>query len=51
MIEPEVEVYNDGSKEWYLDNELHRIGGPAIERENGYKRWFLEEGTFNRGTT
>ena len=34
-----INVY--GSKQWYLDGELHREGGPAIEWADGDKWWFL----------
>lgn len=30
-----------GDKEWYLNDKLHRIEGPAIERANGDKEWHL----------
>ena len=32
-----VKIENDGSKSWYLNNQLHRKDGPAIERANGSK--------------
>ena len=35
-----IKVYVDGSKEWYQDNELHRIDGPAIESYDGTKKWY-----------
>ena len=28
-------------KEWYLNDELHREGGPAIEYYDGTKEWYL----------
>jgi hypothetical protein len=32
-----------GDKEWYNDEgKLHRLDGPAIEKENGYKAWYVE---------
>ena len=37
----EVKVYEDGTKEWNLDNELHREDGPALEYFYGIKNWFL----------
>ena len=43
MIEYTVEVYDNGSKHWYLYGELHREDGPAIERPDGYKAWFLND--------
>ena len=41
MIEYTVKVCADGEKYWYLNGELHREDGPAIEWANGYKAWFL----------
>jgi hypothetical protein len=41
MIEYTVKVYDDGDKWWYLNDELHREDGPAIDRSNGYKAWYL----------
>jgi hypothetical protein len=40
-----MEDYNLVEKyEWgicyYLGNEFHRLDGPAVEWENGYKGWF-----------
>jgi hypothetical protein len=32
---------SDGSKEWYLNGELHREDGPAFEHSDGTKEWFL----------
>ena len=40
-IKYEVKVYTDGYKSWYLNGELHREDGPAIECANGDKHWFL----------
>jgi hypothetical protein len=39
MQEYIVKVYNNRT-EWYQNNELHRIDGPAIEHKNGDKFWF-----------
>jgi len=36
-----IKVYADSTKEWYLNGELHREDGPAIEYANGYKSWYL----------
>ena len=41
MIEYEVKVYEDGSKQWYLNGKLHREDGPACEWANGDKSWLL----------
>ena len=37
----EIEFYSDGTKYWYLNGNLHREDGPAIERSNGTKEWWL----------
>jgi len=29
-------------KYWYLDGELHRLDGPAVERTDGYKAWYCQ---------
>ena len=31
----------NGSKEWYVNGELHRIDGPAIEVANGDRFWYV----------
>ena len=36
---PAIE-YKDGSREWYQDGKLHRIGGPAYEDIDGTKYWY-----------
>ena len=36
-----VEVDDDGDKRWFLNNELHREDGPAVECADGTKMWFL----------
>ena len=30
-----------GTKAWYLNGELHRLDGPAVEFANGDKWWYL----------
>jgi hypothetical protein len=30
-----------GTKQWYLNGQLHRTDGPAVEWHDGSKRWFL----------
>jgi hypothetical protein len=38
-----VTVYEDKTIRWFNDKgELHRLDGPAIERANGYKAWFVD---------
>ena len=41
MIEYTVKVFDSGNKAWYLNDELHREDGPAIEYANGVKYWYL----------
>ena len=41
MIKYTVKVFDDGTKQWYLNGERHREDGPAIEWLNGDKEWFL----------
>ena len=37
-----IEEYTDGTKEWYQNDLLHRLDGPAIEWCNGNKCWYYE---------
>ena len=41
MKEYKVKVYDNGNKYWYLNDQLHREDGPAIEYANGDKSWYL----------
>ena len=43
MKEYTVKIHNDGSKYWYLNDQLHREDGPAIEHADGTKHWFLND--------
>ena len=36
-----VKVWVNGSKEWYLNGNLHREDGPAREYPDGNKYWHL----------
>ena len=36
-----------GTKGWYLNDQLHRINGPAIEYANGDRVWYLN-GKYHR---
>ena len=47
MSQPEMEIGPDGTKHWFLNDELHREDGPAIEYPNGEKWWFLN-GKYHR---
>ena len=40
-IEYTVKVFGNGSKEWRLNDKLHREDGPAIEWADGNKSWWL----------
>lgn len=40
MIEYTVRVFEDRT-EWYLNDDLHRVDGPAIEYTDGRKEWCL----------
>ena len=31
----------DGSKNWYVNDKLHRLDGPAIEHPKGSKEWYV----------
>ena len=41
MIEYTVEVFNNGTRCWYLNGHLHREDGPAIEHADGSRCWYL----------
>lgn len=32
----------DGTKTWYLNNEISRVGGPAVEYSNGDYEWWID---------
>ena len=36
-------IDQDGTKRYYLNDQYHRIDGPAIEYTNGSKYWFLHD--------
>ena len=40
-VQPVCKTDANGTKEWWLNGELHREGGPAIEWANGNKVWYL----------
>lgn len=46
MIEYTVKVDN-GTKEWYMNEKLHREDGPAIEHHDGTKEWYLNGGRYS----
>lgn len=36
-------VWSDGHhKEWWFEGKKHRLDGPAIEKANGRKIWYIE---------
>lgn len=41
MIEYTVRVYRNGPKQWWLNGNLHREDGPAVEYADGTKMWYL----------
>jgi len=41
------EIDNDGAKRWYLNGELHREDGPAIEFADDGKQWCIN-GEYHR---
>ena len=38
---PTMETFKDGTKYWWLNGNLHREDGPAVEWSNGSKEWRL----------
>jgi len=38
-----VKVHDNGDKAWYLNDKLHREGGPALECANGNKFWYKND--------
>jgi hypothetical protein len=43
MSQPEMKVYSDGTKRWFLNGKLNREDGPAIEWPDGKKYWYLND--------
>jgi len=45
FIEKMVQLLNvefaGGTKEWWINEKLHREDGPTIEFANGDKKWYL----------
>ena len=50
MNKPECKTYSNGSKEWYLNGDLHREDGPALELASGDKWWYLNDEGVNPET-
>ena len=42
MIKDGLNISQNGNKDWFLNGELHRTDGPAIEDSEGYKAWYLK---------
>ena len=43
MKEYNVKVYDNGDKEWYQNDKLHRLDGPAVELADGVKEWWKND--------
>ena len=41
MKQPKCTIEPNGTKKWYLNGELHREDGPAVEWSDGTKSWYL----------
>ena len=41
MITYTVTVDDNKNRRWYVNDELHRTDGPAVEDANGTKHWYL----------
>ena len=41
--QPTCKTYSTGHKAWYLDGNLHRTDGPAVEWADGDKEWWLDD--------
>ena len=48
MNKPECKTDRCGTKEWWLNGDLHREDGPAIEYANGDKEWWHLNGKLHR---
>ncbi|CAB4122722.1 hypothetical protein UFOVP29_59 [uncultured Caudovirales phage] len=41
MMEPTLRVDADGSQEWWVNGELHRLDGPAYISADGDQEWWV----------
>jgi len=41
MNKPECKIGVNGTKRWYLNGNLHRENGPAVEHADGTRYWCL----------
>jgi hypothetical protein len=39
--EPILEIDGRGCKRWWLNDDLHRVDGPAVEYADGHKSWWI----------
>ena len=37
-----IEVSKNGTKKWFVDGQLHREDGPAVEWSDGSKEWYFD---------
>ena len=37
----DAEARQRGEKQWYLNDKLHRLDGPAVEYSDGTKLWWV----------
>ena len=43
MQKYKVTVDSEGTKFWYLNGNLHRTDGPAVEFSDGGKEWWFDD--------
>ena len=41
-------ILNIGSKAWWQNGQLHRLDGPAIEREDDTQEWWIDGEVFSQ---
>jgi hypothetical protein len=41
MMRNGLNIRKDGTKIWYVNDQLHREDGPAMEWSSGAKEWYL----------
>ena len=46
QTKPVIEIDEYGNKYWHLNDQLHRIDGPAIEYINGDMEWWLDDNEY-----
>jgi hypothetical protein len=42
-----VKVDTNGDRDWWQNDKLHRLDGPAVERANGNRQWW-QKGLLHR---